>query len=214
MDQQMRGQITDGVLLPILHLLVRTQHTILGFRYVRIDEQGKIIGRDRNYHAPTRYGNKGIEIEFRSDGDHSIHTLDYFTVNLSDARLAENQPFLTYVSHLQGCSTLLKATSYMTHRRDFSIIRDRMLASSARILQDDSGLPFRFFQNDAWKVQLYGDYTRPYGTFHWMEQKDLRLAYQASEVKPLALRVGYGYSRIASNLLYATRVRPRAAASE
>jgi hypothetical protein len=214
MDQQMRGQITDGVLLPILHLLARTQHTILGFRYVRIDEQGKIIGRDRDYHAPTRYGNKGIEIEFRSDGDHSIHVLDYFTVNLSDARLAENQPFLTYISHLQGSTTLLKATSYMTHRRDFSMIRDRVLANSAHILQDDSGLPFRFFQNDGWKVQLYGDYARPYGSFRWLEQKDLRMAYQASEVKPLTLHVGYGYSRIASNLLYATRVRRHGAASE
>jgi hypothetical protein len=212
MDQQMRGQITDGVLLPILHLLVRTDHTILGFRYVRIDENGEIIARDRDYHASTRFGNKGIEIEFRSDADHSIHQLDYFTVNLSDARLAEDQPFLKYISHLHGSTTLLKATSYMTHRRDFSLIRDQVLANSAHILQDDSGLPFRYFQSDAWKVQLYGDYARPYGSFRWLEQKDLRLAYQASEVKPLTLHVGYGYSRIASNLLYATRVHPQAAA--
>jgi hypothetical protein len=214
MDQQMRGQITDGVLLPILHLLVRTHHTILGFRYIRLDDRGQIIDRDRDYHAPGRFGNKGIELEFRSDADRSIHELYYFAVNLSDERLAENKPFQTYMSHLQGSTTLLKATSYMTHRRDFSLIRNQVLANSAHILQDDSGLPFHFFQNDAWKVQLYGDYARPYGSFKWLEQKDLRAAYQAPEVKPLTLHVGYGYSRIASNLLYATRAHPHAAADE
>jgi hypothetical protein len=214
MDQQMRGQITDGVLLPILHLLVRTHHTILGFRYVRIDENGKIIDRDPDYHAPGRIGNKGIELEFRSDSDRSIHELYYFTVNLSNERLAEDQPFLKYLSQMKGGTTLLKATSYMTHRRDFSVIRDQVLSSSAHILQDDSGLPFRYFQSSAWKVQLYGDYARPYGSFRWLEQKDLREAYQASEVKPLALHIGYGYSRIASNLLFATRVHRGAVSDE
>ena len=63
MDQQFRGQVTDGLLLPILQLLVRTNHTILGFRYVRLDEQGQLIDRTLDYHAPTRYGNKGVEIE-------------------------------------------------------------------------------------------------------------------------------------------------------
>jgi len=213
MDRQMRGQITDGVLLPVLHLLARTRHTILGFRYVRLDERGQIIDRDRSYKAPGRFGNKGVEIEFRSDSDHSIHQLYYFSVNLSDARLEENQPFLTYLPHLEGSTTLLKATSYMTHRRDFSLIRDRILATSARILQDDSGVPFRFF-GDSWKVQLYGDYAKPYGSFGGFQQKDLREAYQASEVKPLALRLGYGYSRVASNLLYATRLRPPAVSGE
>ncbi len=51
MDREFRGQVTDGLLLPILHLLVRMQDTILGFRYVRLDEQGKVIDRAVNYEA-------------------------------------------------------------------------------------------------------------------------------------------------------------------
>jgi hypothetical protein len=30
-------------------------------------------------------------------------------------------------------------------------------------LQDDSGVPFRYFQTGPWKVQVYGDYRRPSG---------------------------------------------------
>ncbi len=204
MDRQFRGQVTDGLLLPILHLLVRMQDTILGFRYVRLDEQGKVIDRAVNYEAPGKIGNKGVEIEFE-DSDHTVHQLYYFSVNLSDERLKEDAPFLSYLQGLKGSATLLKATSYMTHHAEFSIIRDQLLSVSSAILQDDSGLPYKSFHDSAWKVQLYGDYQRPYGSFRWLEQPDLRSAYAAGNVKPLSLHLGYGYSRIASNLLLARR---------
>jgi hypothetical protein len=206
MDRQFRGQVTDGLLLPILHLLVRLHNTVLGFRYIRLDEQGEIIGRTADYKASTRYGNKGIEIEFQADPDKSIHRLYYFSVNLSDSRLRENQPFVTYLSRLKNTVTLLKATSYMTHKPEFSIIRDHLLANSAAILQDDSGIPFHYFKPDVWKTELFGDYDRPYGSFRWLEQKDLRSAYKSGAAKPLSMHVGYGYSRIASNLQLVKKV--------
>jgi len=213
MDRQFRGQITDGLLLPILHLLVRRNNTILGFRYVRLDEQGRVIDRAADYKAPTRFGNKGFEIEFRADSDQSSHKLYYFSVNLSDDRLRENQPFLTYLASRKGNTTLLKATSYMTHKPEFSIIRNQILANSAAVLQDDSGIPYKYFQTASWKTQLYGDYNRPYGSFRWLEQPDLRKAYAAPGTKPLSLHVGYGYSKIASNLLLSRHANPVATPS-
>lgn len=206
MDQQFRGQVTDGLMLPILQLLVRTDHTILGFRYIRLNEQGQIIDRTLDYHAPTRYGNKGVAIDFRTNSDQSLHTLYYFTVNLSNDRLAENAPFQTYVQNLKGATTMFKSTSYMLHRRDFSLIRSLVLENSAAVLQDDSGIPYRLFDSDRWRVQLYGDYDRPYGSFKWMEQADLRTAYKQPGTKPLPMHVGYGYRKITSNLMLATKV--------
>lgn len=206
MDQQFRGQVTDGLLLPILQLLVRTNHSILGFRYVRLDEQGKVIDRTLDYHAPTRYGNKGVQVEFRSDADQSLHQLYYFSVNLADERLNENVPFQTYVASLKGATTMFKSTSYMLHRKEFSQIRKLVLENSAAVLQDDSGIPYHWFGSDLWNVQLYGDYDRPYGSFKWMEQADLRNAYKQPGTKPLPMHVGYGYRKITSNLLLAKRV--------
>ncbi len=205
MDRQFRGQITDGLMVPILHLLVRTHHTILGFRYVRIDEQNQVIERATTYKAPGRFGNKGVEIEFKTDSDRSVHKLYYFAVNLSNERLRENAPFQAYMSHLNHPTTFFKATSYMMHRANFSLIRDLVLSDSGAILQDDSGIPFRFFRHDSWNVELYGEYTQPYGSFRWLAQPELRKAYQASGPKPLPMRIGYGYSKVASNLLLATR---------
>ena len=147
-----------------------------------------------------------MEIEFLRDDDKSVHKLLYFSVNLSDNSLRENQAFLAFLKNLKSTATLLKATSYMMHKPEFSIIRERLLAGSAAVLQDDSGIPYHFFDGQSWRVQLYGAYVRPYGSFRWLEQADLRKAYVGSGVKALNFRIGYGYGRIESNLLLARKV--------
>jgi hypothetical protein len=205
MDRQFRGQVTDGLFLPILELLVRSNHTILGFRYVRLDDAGQIIERRADYKAPGKIGNKGVEIDFRRDDDGSVHKLLYFSVNLSNTSLRENQPFLAFLADLKGAATLLKATSYMLHKKEFSTIRDRLVSISSAVLQDDSGIPYRFFTAAPWTVQLYGAYDRPYGSLRWFEQPDLRKAYLSSGPKPLHFRIGYGYSKVPSNLLFARK---------
>lgn len=205
MDRQFRGQVTDGLFLPILQLLVRTNHTILGFRYVRLDDAGQIMERAADYQAPGRIGNKGVEIDFQTDSDQSVHKLFYFSVNLSDNGLRENGAFVSFLTSLKGTTTFLKATSYMLHKQEFSTIRERILSNSLAVLQDDSGIPYHFFTTARWRVQLYGEYVRPYGSFRWLEQPDLRKAYLTLASKPLDFRIGYGYGKIASNLLLATR---------
>jgi hypothetical protein len=205
MDRQFRGQVTDGLFLPLLELLARSGHTILGYRYMRLDDGGHIVDRAADYKAPGRIGNKGVEIEFQRDEDRSIHKLLYFSVNLADDSLRANQPFLTFADGLTGTATYLKATSYMVHHPEFSIIRERLLSLSKAVLQDDSGIPYHFFSPERWQVQLYGDYIKPYGSFRWLQQADLRKAYLETGVKPLNFRIGYGYGKVESNLLFARR---------
>lgn len=206
MDRQFRGQITDGLLVPVVLLLVRTEHTLLGFKYVRLDEQGQIIDRPGNAHVEAKYANKGFVIEFRTDADKSLHRLYYFSLNLDNKHLAGNTGFAQYVNAMPVHTTLLKATSYMTHHDEFSTIREMVVSHSAAIFQDDSGIPYHLFAPDLWNVQLYGEYTKPYGSFGWLEQPDLRKAYLAGKVKPLSLRLGYGFGKVTSNLLLAKRV--------
>ncbi len=206
MDRQFRGQVSDGLFLPILELLVRSNHTILGYRYVRLDDAGRIIERPPSYQAPGKIGNKGLEIDFRRDDDQSVHKLLYFSVNLSDQSLRDNQSFLAFLASLRGAATLLKATSYMIHKQEFSAIRECVLSKSVAVLQDDSGIPYHFFAAPPWTVQLYGSYVRPYGSFRWLQQADLLRAYQSTGPKPLNFRIGYGYGRVPSNLLFARKL--------
>ena len=104
--------------------------------------------------------------------------------------------------------TLLKSTSYMMHSDGFKIIRQMVLDDSALIIQDDSGVPWKYFTPEQWQVQLYGDYVSPFGKdFQFRTQKDLRAAYEAQrkDVRPLSFRMGYGAGKIESNLQVARR---------
>jgi hypothetical protein len=206
MDSQFRGQVTDGLLVPVLMLLVRTQHTVLGYKFQRIDEAGKIVDRQGGVPVENKYANKGFTVEFRTDTDKSIHRIYYFSINLDNKHMNGNAGFLHYVNAMAPPTTLLKATSYMPHHDDFSAIRELVVDHSAVVFQDDSGIPFHLFTPDRWKLQLYGEYTKPYGSFAFLEQPDLRKAYLAGGVKPLSLRLGYGFGKVTSNLLLAQRL--------
>jgi hypothetical protein len=86
---------------------------------------------------------------------------------------------------------MLKSASYLLHDAQFSTIRADILQDSTAILQDDSGMPFRILNTNAWRVTLYGRYTKPVPDFNYGYQKDLEQAYTAAN--PPELPFSYGY---------------------
>lgn len=71
------------------------------------------------------------------------------------------------------------------------MIRDVVLAKSNFIMQDDSGIPYRFFPPEVWSTQLYGSYTAPIALFSEHAEADLAEAYTSDKVKKLPFRIGY-----------------------
>jgi hypothetical protein len=202
MDKQVRGQITDGLLPLLLVQMVRTGHTILGHQYVTLDEKGNYVARQAT--GPEK--NKGVLIEFQREGSTNVKRLAYFSVNVHNESLKGNTAFAAYMDQLKPMSSFFKSASYLPHRDDFSLIRDMVLTKSSAIAQDDTGIPFRFFDQAQWDVNLYGSYTQPYGTFKYRKQPDLKVAFDKGQnVKNLGFFIGYGYGRAPSNLLVARR---------
>ena len=88
------------------------------------------------------------------------------------------------------------------------MIRDLTLSISDALLQDDTGIPFSFFTNSDWKIQLYGKYVKPVKNFPWIHEKDLETAYKTdSSVKPLPFHLGYHWATKEDNELLATKVK-------
>jgi hypothetical protein len=96
---------------------VRTSHTVLGYRYVRLDEDGRIV--ERGAGSPGGTGNRGIEIDFSADADRSVHKLFYFSINLSDEKMRLNTPFLAFLSELKRSDALLQ--SHLVHDPQASV---------------------------------------------------------------------------------------------
>lgn len=210
MDRQLRGQITDGVAEPLLIQLARSRYTITKFEYVTLDSRGRPAQRQEDVRRAEFGHNRGLRLEILTPESHRPAMLYYFSLNLDDANLGRNPAFRRFVESLERPCTMLKATSYMLHDRNFQRIRTLILEGSWLILQDDTGIPWRHLDTRDWEVQLYGEYNKPYGrSFEFRLQPGLRAAYDdpGRRVKPLRFRIGYGAGRVASNLQVARRAR-------
>jgi len=84
------------------------------------------------------------------------------------------------------------------------VIRKTILEKSKYVLQDDSGIPVRFYNAANWNHQYYGTYDAPINLFRNFLQKDLKIAYDSIEkstIKPLNFGIGYDYKLNESNLM-------------
>ena len=92
------------------------------------------------------------------------------------------------------------------HLSSFSVIRKTILTKSMFILQDDSGIAYRFFKRSTWQIRLFGTYSRTIDLFKHKYQEDLKEAYD-NEEKPGAVpfKIGYNVKFNETNLLMAIR---------
>lgn len=104
-------------------------------------------------------------------------------------------------------ATYFKAASYLMHENEFSQARDYFLGASNNILEDDSGIPYRYFAAENWDVHFHGNYQAPIPLFAKYMQNDLREAYAAFPGPPLPFGSGYHYSTENANLILAVRKR-------
>jgi len=202
MDHEYRGQITDGLLVPLLVLLARHDVTIDSIRYALVSDTGQIIDRDPKDPKLPRNKNKCVEVTFSKNGKKQI--MRYLSADL--VALQFNTGLLMYLDSLGRVNTYLKATSYMPHHESCDIIRANILGRSDLILQDDSGMPLRYLKATDWDVRLYGKYVKPITVFNYRSQADLRKAYEEpGRAKELHFPIGYGSNRSPSNMQLSVR---------
>jgi hypothetical protein len=200
MDRGLRGQVTDGVAPLLLIQLARMGVELEGFRYVELDDAGQVREREKDSMRASFGYNLSLELQLAGG-----RKLYYVSVNLDDSHMNKDPAFVAFIEGLSGTTTLLKSTSYMPHESAFSSIRDLVLSVSEVLVQDDSGVPWKFLATDAWSVSLFGAYKQPYGSFKFRVQPDLRQVFEKGVAAPLEFPIGYGAGAISSNLEVARR---------
>jgi hypothetical protein len=141
----------------------------------------------------------GVRISFMKQGDAKARTLYYFKADLSDQGLSNVPQPLKWAAAYAPKATYIKSASYLMHTSHFSQVRNFILAKTELIVQDDSGIPVRYFAAANWDRTFFGSYDGPIRLFANRYQKDLREAY-AKSAKPLDFGIGYDYQAKASNI--------------
>jgi hypothetical protein len=181
--------------LPVLYVfLARAGCEIRSVESVALDKAGQF--------GPAKGGTPGVKIVFASAGQEN-QTLYYFTTDLSNGGIRAHSGFIRFCEAQEKGASLVKAASYLMHEDGFSKVREFLLARSALILQDDSGIPHRFFQNSDWVVRYCGSYTGPISLFQQYPQPDLARAHEVSRAGPIPFGFGYQWQPNKSSLLIA-----------
>jgi hypothetical protein len=198
----MRAQLSGGRLsgtAPILYIfLARAGKTVREANLVALDADGT----EHPDGPGVKSAAHGIKIVF-SGPDGKPQTLYYFSTNLADDGVGSSG-FLKFSERLAPFDSLVKSASYLMHKGNFSKIRDYLIAHSATVLEDDSGIPLAYFDRAKWQLQPFGRYITPLGIFPGTYQPKLQDLF-AKSASPIDFGVGYRWRSHESNLLLAVQ---------
>jgi len=201
MEEDFATKELNGAVQLISIFMQRSGHSIQSIDDISIDTAGKIILSDNPAFAS---GSRGIHITCINNRSSKIKDVYYLSCDISDLGLSKNKRMNSLLKGLPRVTTYLKSASYLLHKPYFSIIRKTILDKSKYVLQDDSGIPIRFFEANQWTHEYYGTYDAPINLFKNFLQKDLKMAYDSTEksmIKPLSFGIGYDYKLNESNLM-------------
>jgi hypothetical protein len=186
--------------LPLLYVfLARSGKTIREVSLVALDDKGTAYFANENAGSnPTR----GVRIVFASS-DGQEKTLYYFSTDLSN-RGVKSSGFLQFCQTLAPAGSLIKSASYLLHSGNFTTVRDFLLANSASIIQDDSGIPLANYDARKWRFFPFGRYAGPIDKFPGAYQPKYAELFRRAQ--PMDFGIGYRWRSFESNLLLSVRL--------
>jgi hypothetical protein len=200
MKTELGNSAINGITPIIMLFLARSNKEIMEINPMYLNKKGELkkVSKSKIPRDAT-----AVEILYKDKGDSKIKQVVYLSTNLADPALNSNVPFFNFLKNIDtNVVTFVKSATYLMHKSYFSIIRNTCLKKSAFILQDDSGIGFKFFDKDKWNIKLYGSYTKPIELFEEFFEQDYLDAFKNGKHKPLNFRIGYSPK---SNLLIAIK---------
>jgi hypothetical protein len=201
--KQMKTDLSAGQIsgtLPVLYVfLARSGKTIRDVSSIALDDKGAAYFGNEN---PGPNAVRGARIIF-AGGDGVEKTLYYFSTDLSNSGVKVTG-FLKFCAALAPGNSLIKSASYLLHSGNFTTVRDFILANSATIIQDDSGVPLAYYDPKKWRFFPFGRYAGPIGEFPGRYQDSYAELFRRAQ--PIDFGIGYRWRTHETNLLLSVKV--------
>jgi hypothetical protein len=190
------GQLSGA--LPILYVfMARSGKTIHEVTPVTLDDQGAV-------HTDSVGTARGVRITFAGK-DGLEKTLYYLSTDLSNSGVKASG-FLKFCETFAPGNSLIKSASYLLHSGNFTTVRKFILANSATIIQDDSGVPLAYYNQKKWRFFPFGRYAGPIAEFPGKYQQSYAALFRGAQ--PIDFGIGYRWRSHESNLLLSVRLAP------
>ncbi len=210
LTKEMRYQLSSSQFngtLPILYaFMARADKTLTDVSFVTIEPDGTAKASDG---TPKPNTPNGVKITFKGNEGGEEQTLYYFSTDVSNGGV-KNTGFLKFCEGLGQGDAFVKSASYLMHSDAFSSVREFLLANASAIVQDDTGVPVRYFKREDWELRPYGRYLGPIPLFSGRYQTQLSELFRKGHSTPIDFGVGYRWRPNESNLLIATKQQKKA----
>jgi len=202
----------NGALPIILAFMARTGNEVLDIKPIIIAKNTKTS--EINTHPPKKFQDfdprsediTGVRILFRAKKGQPVQELEYFSIDVEDQYMKKHPQVVDYIMGHKPTNSYAKAASYLMHYDIFTTIRNTVLNTTKFMLQDDSGIAYRFFDKEAWNFSYYGKYDKPKHMFSWCYQPVLKKIYTTdASVKNIDFGLGYTSGKHNCNLMIARK---------
>ncbi|MBN1497982.1 MAG: hypothetical protein JXA07_14510 [Spirochaetes bacterium] len=214
MAAEMSNKSFSSIAGIIMYFLSTNGYEIIDAKKIAINDKSEVVpgmpSDDRiDWQNPPKSRIPGVEISFRKSRGKK-QTVRYYMLNVIDNALNTYSPnFIPYIKKEGPYAVVIKSASYLMHndKIKFTKIRSAILASARYLVQDDSGIPLRYFKPGEWKLAFHGYYNGPIGLFANRMQNDLKKEMDEKSTGKLPFSYGYVYQEGKSNLMTAERVK-------
>jgi hypothetical protein len=192
----------NGNLHMMLYFMARTNHKIMKVEHVALDKKG-----NASIYTPSKGTPpspiKGVKVTFCDSTCTVQKTAWYFSFDAADRNMTNNPHFVNFMKQQPPYNTYIKSASYILASTKFNIVRNLILDYSDKIVQDDTGVPYKYFTKDKFDLQMWGLYSRTIDALSWGYQKELQTVLEASEHnKPLPFKISYNGRRGEGMMMY------------
>jgi len=197
MRRQFQATRLSGT-LPVLYVfMARSGKTLGDVSRIRLNEDGTVESADAPGGSP--HAAQGAKIVYTGD-DGREKTLYYFGTNVAGTGFKQSG-LAAFADRLGSGDAFVKSASYLLHGGDFSDIRNFILTHARTLVQDDTGVPVAFLDQNKWQLRPFGHYIGPISLFaHNYQSAAARLF---SHAEPMNFELGYHWRN--PNLLIASR---------
>jgi hypothetical protein len=204
MIKDTKSSPVNGMLPVLLWSVSKTGHTITAVEELVVDDTGK-----KSY-SPFKVGPnsaKAVRISFGNPEKGVLKTLTYYSCDISNSGIEKDKALSATLKAIPPSNCFVKSASYLMHYETFTTIRNTVLEKAIYLVQDDTGIPYKYFDKGKFKLELYGNYIKPVADFSAnLFQKDMSEAYKGKEFKgTLSFSLGYHWQTKDQNQMIAIK---------
>ncbi len=204
MIKDTKSSPVNGMLPVLLWSVSKTGHTITSVEELTVDESGK------KTYTPFKVGEnkaKAVRITFGNKEKGILKTLTYYSCDISNSGIEKDKALAATLKSIPASNCFVKSASYLMHYETFTTIRNTVLDKAIYLVQDDTGIPYKYFDKSKFKMELYGNYVKPVSDFSEnLFQKDMAAAYTTKEfMGSLSFSLGYHWQTKDQNQMIAIK---------